>query len=77
LGIAARRYGRVTKRSNVAIDPNTEHHITLSKHLIENAKQERERLLEQIAASQKTIEQSLKLIARLDAAIAQAENEKH
>jgi DNA polymerase III delta subunit len=58
----------------MAIDPDTEHHITLSKHLIENAKQERERLLEQIAASQKTIEQSLKLIARLDAAIKQAEN---
>jgi len=57
----------------MVIDPDTEHHITLSKHLIENAKLERERLLEQIAASQKTIEQSLKLIARLDAAIKQAE----
>ena len=57
----------------MAIDPDTEHHIALSKHLIENAKQERERLLQQIAASQKTIEQSLKLIARLDAAITQAE----
>jgi hypothetical protein len=57
----------------MTIDPDTEHHITLSKHLIENAKQERERLLRQIAASQKTIEQSLKLIARLDAAITRAE----
>jgi hypothetical protein len=57
----------------MAIDPDTEHRISLSKQLIENAKQERERLLQQIAASQKTIEQSLKLIARLDAAIAQAE----
>lgn len=57
----------------MAVDPDTERHITLSKHLIENAKQERERLLQQIAASQKTIEQSPKLIARLDAAITQAE----
>ena len=73
MGTAARRYGYVAKRSNMAVDPDTEHHITLSKHLIENAKQERERLLQQIAASQKTIEQSLKLIARLDAAIARAE----
>jgi hypothetical protein len=57
----------------MAIDADTERRITLSKHLIENAKEERERLLQQIAASQKTIEQSLKLIARLDAAITQAE----
>jgi hypothetical protein len=57
----------------MATDPDSEHPITLSRHLIENAKQERERLLQQIAASQKTIEQSLKLIARLDAAIAEAE----
>jgi hypothetical protein len=57
----------------MATDPDSEQPIALSKHLIENAKQERERLLQQIAASQKTIEQSLKLIARLDAAIAEAE----
>jgi hypothetical protein len=73
LGTAARRYDCVAKRSDMAIDPDTEHRISLSKQLIENAKQERERLLQQIAASQKTIEQSLKLIARLDAAIEQAE----
>lgn len=57
----------------MADDPDSEPNVVLARQLIENAKQERERLLQQIAASQKTIEQSLKLIARLDEAIMRAE----
>jgi len=46
---------------------------TLPDPLIERAKQEREKLVEQIAQSQATIEQSRELIARIDRMLAAAE----
>jgi hypothetical protein len=44
-----------------------------SAALIEEAKKERQRLLEQIEQSHKTIERSLEIIARIDRVLAAAE----
>jgi hypothetical protein len=43
-----------------------ENSADMSPDLIERAKNERERLLRQIAESQKTIERSREIIARID-----------
>ena len=47
-----------------------------SEALIQQAKQERQRLLEQIEQGQKTIERSRKIIARIDEALAQLEHKR-
>jgi hypothetical protein len=46
-----------------------------SREVIEQAKQERERLVDQIVRSQKTIEHSREIIARIDQMLAAADKE--
>ena len=48
-------------------------HFNSSVALIERAKQERQRLLQQIEQSQRTIDRSREIIARIDEVLAGAE----
>jgi hypothetical protein len=52
---------------------NDANKLSSSEALIEQAKQERERLVDQIARSQKTIEHSHEIIARIDQMLAAAD----
>ena len=51
------------------------HHLS-SAALIDEAKKERERLLAQIAQSQRTIEHSRQIIARIDEVLAAADEKR-
>ena len=54
-------------------DTNNVEHFNFSVELIERAKQERQRLLQQIEQSQRTIDRSREIIARIDEVLAGAE----
>ena len=58
----------------MADDPTIENKITSSAHLIESANQQRRELMQIISASQKLIDQSREVIARLDETITRTEN---
>ena len=54
-------------------DTNNVQHFNSFAALIERAKQERQRLLQQIEKSQRTIDRSREIIARIDEVLAGAE----
>ena len=54
-------------------DTNNVEHFNFSVELIERAKQERQRLLQQIEKSQRTIDRSREIIARINEVLAGAE----